>query len=109
MQYEIENENKKRINKLNNRYKNKLLSGRFADHSKCMIFSLAAIRLSVLKFQAMRTKFQTCFLAASYFVASAGYETNSLLSRHLIVQSQQMKHEPNVWNLFELNNKDTRM
>ena len=26
--------------------------------------------------------------------------------RHLLVQSQQLKHQNNVWNLFKVNNKD---
>ena len=30
------------------------------------------------------------------------------LSRQLLVQSQQRKHQNNVWNLFKVNNKDTR-
>ena len=29
-------------------------------------------------------------------------------SRHLHVQSKQEKNEKNVWNMFEINNKDTR-
>ena len=29
-------------------------------------------------------------------------------SRNLLVQSQQGKHQNNVWNLFKVNNKDTR-
>ena len=29
-------------------------------------------------------------------------------SRHLPVQSQQWEHQSNVWNLFKVNNKDTR-
>ena len=29
-------------------------------------------------------------------------------SRHLLVQSQQWKHQSNVWNMFKVNNKDTR-
>ena len=29
-------------------------------------------------------------------------------SRHLLVQKQQWKHQNNVWNLFKVNNKDTR-
>ena len=29
-------------------------------------------------------------------------------SRHLLVQSQQWKHQSNVWSLFNFNNKDTR-
>ena len=28
--------------------------------------------------------------------------------RHLLVQSQQWKHQNNVWNLFKVNSKDTR-
>ena len=33
---------------------------------------------------------------------------NSFPSRHLLVQSQQEKHRDNVWNLFKINNKNTR-
>ena len=29
-------------------------------------------------------------------------------SRDILVQSQQWKHQSNVWNLFKVNNKDTR-
>ena len=29
-------------------------------------------------------------------------------SRHLLAQSQQQKHQNNVWNLFKVNHKDTR-
>ena len=29
-------------------------------------------------------------------------------SRHLLIQSQQRKHQNNVWNLFNVNNKDIR-
>ena len=29
-------------------------------------------------------------------------------SRHLLVQSQQLKHQNNVWNMFKVNNKDSR-
>ena len=29
--------------------------------------------------------------------------------RHLLVQSQQWKHQNNVWNMFKINNKDTWM
>ena len=29
-------------------------------------------------------------------------------SRHFLVQSQQSKHQSNVWNLFKVNNEDTR-
>ena len=32
-----------------------------------------------------------------------------LLRRHLIVQRQHSKHQKNMWNLFRVNNKDTRM
>ena len=31
-----------------------------------------------------------------------------LFNRHLIVQSQQWKQQNNVWNLFNISNKDTR-
>ena len=30
------------------------------------------------------------------------------LSRHLLVQNQQWKHQDNEWNLLKVNNKDTR-
>ena len=29
-------------------------------------------------------------------------------SRHLLIQSQLWKHQKNVWNMFKVNNKDTR-
>ena len=29
-------------------------------------------------------------------------------SRHLLVQTQLLKHQNNVWNLFKVNNKDTK-
>ena len=32
-----------------------------------------------------------------------------LPSRHLLVQSQQWKHQNNVWNLFKVNDKDFRI
>ena len=31
-----------------------------------------------------------------------------LSSQHVLVQSQQWKHQNNKWNLFKVNNKDTR-
>ena len=31
-----------------------------------------------------------------------------ILSWHLVVQIQQWKHQNNVWNLFKVNNKDSR-
>ena len=44
------------------------------------------------------------------FDAFSGYR-NIILepSRHLLVQSQQWKHQNNVWNRFKVNIKDTRM
>ena len=42
------------------------------------------------------------------------WKINSWLSKkqraswHLLVQSQQLKHHYNKWNLFKVNNKDTR-
>ena len=35
-------------------------------------------------------------------------QSSKHLSRHLHVQSQQYKHQNNVWNLLKLNNKVTR-
>ena len=32
----------------------------------------------------------------------------TVTSRHLLVQSQQWKHQNNMWNLFKVNNKDTK-
>ena len=32
-----------------------------------------------------------------------------LPSRHLLAQSEQLKHKNNMWNLFKVNNKDTRI
>ena len=42
-------------------------------------------------------------------IANFGYAfpTNPYPSRHLLVQSQQWKHQNNVWNLTKVNNKDT--
>ena len=34
--------------------------------------------------------------------------TKTQTSRHLLVQSQQWRHQNNVWNLFQVNNKDNR-
>ena len=36
-------------------------------------------------------------------------DESALVSRDLLVQSQQKKHQTNVWNLFKVNKKDTRM
>ena len=41
-------------------------------------------------------------------VVACFYKENPSASQHLLVPNQQWKHQNNVWNLFKVNNKDTR-
>ena len=42
------------------------------------------------------------------FTQRANTRSKSTVSRHLLVQSKQWKHQNNVYNLFKGNNKDIR-
>ena len=49
-----------------------------------------------------------CLIDCYYFISwMTDSNFTSLLSCFLLVQSQQWKHQKNMWNLFIINNKDT--
>ena len=53
--------------------------------------------------------FDTNYFGQDLFVAFSSIENILVFCFHLFVQSQPWKHQNNVWKLFKVNIKDTRM
>ena len=56
----------------------------------------------------MRQPLSTFEITILFQVETSTNNFNSSISpsRHILVQSQQWKHQSNVWNLFKVNDKD---
>ena len=56
----------------------------------------------------MCCRFSNTILKDIVFIVFCWFRVNNNPSWYLLVWSQQWKHQNNVWNLFRVNNKDTR-
>ena len=68
--------------------------------------SIYHLQLERLQNRTLPKCYMSCFLEHLWTIACI---KDWLPTWHLLVQSQQCKHQDNVWNLFKINNKVTRM